>query len=629
MAIIRRWRGLGVADGTAVINGTVGTGDNTFNAVTGTPTVRLMAGRDRNEIRIANDTTTHQFRWNTLNLSAWSFRCYFRSDAAPASALASILYFTHSGGRLLTLNYNTAGNVSLLNAAATVVASSPNLSPTKMYRIEVATTATAGNINLSLYECDTYGETGTLFWQRSEQAIGTTGALTQTILGRQSGGAYGPGYFSEFALSDAAGEIGTADIPDLSTLELWWGNGSSFTRVECHWGTAGVYQRLETHWPGEVVVGTRDATLQPFTSESHWNLSRGDGLILSDATDSMVVGLTEPVGDPPSPGTVNHSGFTTDVMIAEAGDPNLTIRPVATGTWGPKDTTYTDDIIIRAPATVNLAGDMLPPIANTTYTNAAGQVGGAISWTKPADGSVIKPDGFLTIIDRPTGIVTEAYKATWWPNTSGVGNPASRIIVARSGVTNQYDIRGDGDIRSGRASRAGFLTGLIREWEVALSTTDHQNAIRHVLAGAADLRRLLRPSLDVTSHPAKTVAGYQWPAFAYDGHAEGSPGYTGKIRMGTHFYLRPDFNIEASGLSVYGKALAYALRDYGVVILDASAYTSLYVEQGIGLTIGTDIKDAWQDVLIFEMRRALNNSAANPGGPGARVRPLLPALAPA
>lgn len=653
MAVIALWRGQGVADNTTLTTSTVGTGDTAFTAVASAPTVQVLAGRDRPEIEITNNATATQFRWGSLSLATWAVRLYFRSLANPASALASIVYVTHAGGRLFTINYNTNGTFTLLNAAGTFVAASDAINVAKMYRIDV-TGGTSGNIDLRVYECDAYNEVGTPFWSRTTQAIGSTAPLTQAIFGRQSGGAYGPGYFSEFALADSVGEIGTADtapVVDPSTLELWWGNGSSFTRVECLWGNGSGYTALETHWPGEAAL--RNAVLHPFTSASLWNTALGDGATFgplgtttSAGTDSLSRQFRSWI-DPSdgvlkiAPGQANSAQWSTYVNIAAANDPDLTIRPVEGGTWGPKSASG-NEVTIKAPATVVLAGDITTPQTRVNYAGDAGATGGAITFTNIGAEPDYnwQPDGFGSFVEPdPNNAgqwrVTEAYKSCWAPNnpadpvaTPRTPNPSGRVIIARRGVINTYSLSGDGwSTPSGRASRLGFLTGLIRAWELNLSQTNPEYAIQHALAVAMHASQMLKPSLDTNAdHPAKTANGYQWPARAADGHAESV--YAGTIRMGMQFALLQSFDIEAAGLTDQGKALAYALKFYGCYACDISAYTpTLYIEQGVNSVLASNMKEDWQNILMHKMVPVLNNTSTNIGGPGNRLRPPLPALA--
>lgn len=402
------------------------------------------------------------------------------------------------------------------------------------------------------------------------------------------------------------------------------------------------------------VIETRDPVLWPFSSSSLWNTPVGDGRSLgAPAWRNGIVGGTLVTGSlawqfrswvSPYSGllekaaaTVNFAAYSTPINRGKASDPPLTVRPVEGGTWGPRSTVRDsvgnlpqDVVVPHAPENVVLAGDMAPSLTRVNYAGS-GTTGGAISFTNVQTGaSPWEPDGFMSLIDETTGDVVEAYKACWWPTGGGgVANPSSRILIARRGVINRYSLRGDGwTTPSGRASRLGFVTGLIRTWEIEKAATDPQNAIRHALAIALHASQMLRPSTDTGTHPAKTsgMSGYQWPARARDGHAENV--YRGLIRMGTQFVLDPTWDFEAdTSIPNEGLALCYALRDYGCYVSDISNGLTFYAEQGSPATATNRMRATLQTHIMERMLPVLNNSADNVGGPGTRVRPPAPPLA--
>lgn len=401
------------------------------------------------------------------------------------------------------------------------------------------------------------------------------------------------------------------------------------------------------------IIETRDPLLWPFSAGSPWNTPVGadltvgprawlNGIVGSGGT--LVPGSlawqfrtwTDPADGvvKKTPGQINYATFSTPVNRGKVSDPPLTIRPVEGGTWGPRSTVLDgqgnlpqDIVVPHAPENLVLAGDMQSAITRVNY-GGSGTNGGSISFTNLSTGSNWQPDGFMSIIDEETGDVYEAYKGCWWPTAGGgTPNPASRIIVARRGVINRYSLRGDGwTTPSGRASRMGFLTGLIRSWEIAKAATDPQNAIRHAVMFAMHASQMLRPSADNGSHPAKTAPGVQYPARAVDGHAEDV--YRGLIRMGTHFVLDPTWDFEAdTTLPNEALALCFALRDYGGYVGDISAYgATLYAEQGSPQAATDRMKVAWQQKIMERMVPVLNNSALYVGGPGLRVRLPAPAF---
>ncbi len=332
---------------------------------------------------------------------------------------------------------------------------------------------------------------------------------------------------------------------------------------------------------------TRDPLLWPFTSSSFWNMPIGDGISLG-SVDTALAG---------TPGQLNYATYSTPVNQGGAVDPPITLREVAAGTWGPG---LGDTIVQHTPATVTLAGDMA--IANPVYNG-----NNSISFTGT-------PDGFMALVDTVKGTVTEAYKVCWSDSGS-----ASRVLICRSGTIRSWDLRAT-SAAGARASGLPFLAGLIRAWELDKASTDPNNAIRHALSLALPNNLLLKPSSDSTY----STPGHQWPATSQDSDANSA--YSGAIRMGTQFVLDPNFDHTLAAASNEDLALGYALRDYGVFIVDRSAYASLYGEQSMNPAAAARLKTAWQR-LIQHMVPVLNNDASNPGGPGTRVRPLAPDFA--
>jgi|GEM_PF-1373494 Cellulase (glycosyl hydrolase family 5). len=347
--------------------------------------------------------------------------------------------------------------------------------------------------------------------------------------------------------------------------------------------------------PEPLAGETREAQFWPYSADSLWNTPVGAAVRRGGSDHPLAKKLNTHVGQ------LNWSTFSTPVNIAGAEGAELKIHQVAAGRWSPR---IGDEIKVpRAPANILLAGDMLN--SAITYND-----GGGISFTNT-------PDGFMALIDTVTMTAVEAYKTCW---TKGGNTTTNRVLVAREGTVKTFDLRGDGwSVRGARASGLTFLGGLIRKKELEKASTDPKNAIRHALALAINNAQLLNPNQD-TSYP---TPGYQWPARGHDG--DGPANYSGLVRMGTHFVLHPDFDIERPGLLTdEGKALAYALRDYGAYVADRSTYVSLYAERQVDPTAAAKVKTAWQTVLLKHMVPVLNNSADAVGGPGARVRPPAP-----
>lgn len=347
--------------------------------------------------------------------------------------------------------------------------------------------------------------------------------------------------------------------------------------------------------PDPIANETRAPHLWPYTAGSLWNTPVGGAIRRGSTHHSLATMLNSQVGQ------LNWATYSTPVNSAGASGVPLTIHEVAAGTWSPAIRSIT---VARAPASVLISGDM----TGSTITYNAG---GSISFTK-------KPDGFMALVDTTTMTATEAYKTCW-----SSGGAADRILIAREGSVRSFDLRGDGWTQRGsRASGLTFMGGLIRQHDLDKVATDRRNAIRHALALAINNSQLLNPDQDA----AYPTPGLQWPARSFD--SDGRSNYAGAIRMGTHFVLHPGFDIEASTLTPEGKALAYALRDYGAYIVDRSSYVSLYAEQQINSGAADRLKKDWQNLLLKAMVPVLNNSASAVGGPGPRVRPPAPDFAP-
>lgn len=342
-------------------------------------------------------------------------------------------------------------------------------------------------------------------------------------------------------------------------------------------------------------IETRSPADWPFSADSVWNTPIGSGIQTGTTSHPLAVEVRSVSG------TVNYSTYSTPVNIAGAEGTPLTLREVKIGTWRPA---VKEIVVPRAPATINLSGDMA---ASTVGYNNDNSISFTNSFGAP-------PDGFMAIIDTVEMMSYQIYKATW-----DQGGPSTRRLIGRETTARVIDLKSDGMTGGGaRASRFDFLGGLIRTKEALKAATDPLNAIRHALALAISNAQLLRP----TSDTGYVTPGYQWPARNRDSDANSM--YTGEIRMGTQFVLNPTFNIETAGLSNEGLALAYALRDYGAYVVDRSTWTTLFLEERTNATVAGRMRTDWKDKLLQQMVPVLNNSATAVGGPGTRVRPPAP-----
>ena len=123
------------------------------------------------------------------------------------------------------------------------------------------------------------------------------------------------------------------------------------------------------------------------------------------------------------------------------------------------------------------------------------------------------------------------------------------------------DLFGSGFGCGVRASGASAIGGLIRQWELDVGS------IRHALALAITGDQLRR--------------GPVWPATSEDGDAAGS--YTGPVPMGAFAAIPRGVDVGSLGLSPIGLALARAMQDYGVFVVDRTAgAVALYAEPTVG-----------------------------------------------
>lgn len=559
MARVATWRGQGLTDGTVLTTAVAGAGDTPWGAVGQAPVVRIASGRDRPEVQIAATSTAHQFRWNGLALAAWSLRFYLRIDA-PASALATILYLGHAGGRLLAVNLNTSGTLSLLNASGTVVSTSAALSTLNMYRVEVSGSDT-GNVDVRVFECDGYGQAGTAFWTRAGQAIGTTAPLVQAIFGRQSGGAYGPGWFSEFALNDVVGLIGTADeAADESNVELWWGDGTTFRQLESWWGTGASFTRAEWH----CLDGTAVSLFRRPFPGSFWYVERPPTAVYEQpqyaSNGTVALNATAELMLERGPGQVNRSTFSALFVDYDPAAPVVEIRHGDTNA-----------VLVPTSAGMRIPIGTTPPAGTDRNT------------------AVMGPDG--------TG--WELFKFTRVSDTVWT----STYVVS-------VDFRGTGLTSGITAAGISTVGGLIRKWEL------DAGYIGHIIAGS-----LHQSLLDPTPTAADGQLAYQggipvgvWPARQRDNQTVnayyGDPG----VPIGSVFAIPWSVDVEALPITDKSKVVARALQQYGWLVRDRSDYTTIYMEPSIPSGDEALVKPDWQTVLIPLLRRVRGITAANPAG---------------
>ncbi|MFP2924550.1 hypothetical protein ACLESO_04910 [Pyxidicoccus sp. 3LG] len=325
--------------------------------------------------------------------------------------------------------------------------------------------------------------------------------------------------------------------------------------------------------------GTRDATLQPFRSNSVWNLPIGQGATYADTTDPATRDFlaTSLNGVPRITTWANWNEYSHPITFASASDPWATV------------TDYNDS---------SRSGAYNVP---ATATIASGS------------------DQHMHIINPARTFIDEAWATTRQSTTA-----------YRVGRHHTIDLYGSGlGPRAGvRAYGGSAVGGLIRAWETTSTHPKYTGKIQHALAIAVDRAQLYYSSgwsgYDASGYG--TAKGYVWPATEQDWGSETT--YKGQVPMGAYFAIPPSVDINALGLTAAGKMVAQALQDFGAYVTDATVGSvAFYVEP---TAPGTFVNNLRNDApkLRAVMRRVTNNSASTPNGPGARRVPMLPDLAP-
>lgn len=305
--------------------------------------------------------------------------------------------------------------------------------------------------------------------------------------------------------------------------------------------------------------------MQPFSPTSIWNIPLHDGVSYSAASDLRNKWRTE------TSGVLNYqSDWNLAVWQAKDNSPLVTIkanRDLNYPVWPSSGATH------RVPADGVVPG----PDGDGTYN--------------------VQYDGWVTIISPDGKTAIELYKAKWL-------DPGKTLQAA---YAYSYALDGEDPRSSGglKASNFSYLGGVIRKWEMT-STVPAATRIRHALSLSLPRGNLKAP--------------YQWPATGQDYGWETD--YKGYVPMGTCFALPWTFDIENSGLTDDGRALAYALRNYGAWVGDASGNASIYAEMNSPSAKGVAYTAAWQ-ALIPHLVAVDGRTASAPGGPGAPRVPII------
>lgn len=199
-------------------------------------------------------------------------------------------------------------------------------------------------------------------------------------------------------------------------------------------------------------------------------------------------------------------------------------------------------------------------------------------------------DKHITMVQADRATAYDTYKAAQ-SGSDWTAQVAYRISLTGSGT-------GQGT----RAASVPAMAGLIRQEEA------QSNSIRHALAMALPGRML--------------KVGYVWPAASQDSDTSA---YGGSIPMGSLLAIPGDVDVASLGLSAEGLALAQALQDYGVYVVDQAGTSALYAEQSVDPAKVTKLNTAWKQLYPY-LRAVSNNSAATPGGGGTPRVPALPSV---
>jgi hypothetical protein len=166
-----------------------------------------------------------------------------------------------------------------------------------------------------------------------------------------------------------------------------------------------------------------------------------------------------------------------------------------------------------------------------------------------------------------------------------------------------------------RATKMTGFGGPLRNWELQAAQAGNVHAIKHSIA------------LAVSSHVLNH--GYVWPAYANDSFAGTNSGFMPE----GGFMAIPSTATMPSGLNNVGKAVWWALHDYGAYAADATGpnggstdtLTVVEAEAAADAIVNT-IRGGQISAVTQQLRWVTNASQANVGGPGNRLAPLAPAV---
>jgi len=202
-------------------------------------------------------------------------------------------------------------------------------------------------------------------------------------------------------------------------------------------------------------------------------------------------------------------------------------------------------------------------------------------------------DSHMHVVQPDGKTLNEAWLFEWTSSTT-----------ATAGYMAINDLTGDGITDGVRGYGGSAIGGLLRKHEVANRYIPHAIALS-------------------TWYEYMKLNGFVWPAQREDSSAPTL--YHGNIGMGTFAGIPPAVNIAGLGLNADGLALATALQDYGLYVVDSSQAWAIYAEPG---SDETRLDAMWADMptIRAQVRAVTNNTAVNVGGGGTRRRPPAPRL---
>jgi len=324
-------------------------------------------------------------------------------------------------------------------------------------------------------------------------------------------------------------------------------------------------------------VGTRDATLWPWTSTSAINRPVGDGAVFVNDTNISALGWS-------FNGPTNR--WTTAVALFDAANPLVHITQFSQCSQGEAFTAL--DLKI-----------------------AIGVTG--------SDPQTCFRDGFLCVLSND-GYSYGFHRFVRTDNTSATGAYhalyAHDHIITGNGYPTVPGYQGKGHWISG----FNLAAGIIRKWEAAGIAAGTLPYMRHTLM--CSVPQTLAAAPDGSGQGST----YRWPASFSDG---GYAGYAGTIKLGTLLAIPPMFDIEAQSWNEASKVLARTLQKFGCYVVSTSGGNPvIYIEGGSPATPFTQM-GTYINAVRDQLRVVSNNGPSAIGGGGSYPSSLWPVPVPA